>query len=130
MELGVLHQRKRNPPAPSAGTGNVEIRSMLDAQICAAGNKHASAGPATCARCVWGRVEPDHRSVSESYSRHYAFAATVAIIGAGEASGLVHKGNQDLALAESYCDNRPETKQNLETILECIPHPRRWLFFY
>jgi hypothetical protein len=34
-----------------------------------------------------------------------------------------------LALAESYRDNRPEAKQNLETILECIPHPRRWLFF-
>ena len=78
---------------------------------------------------VMGRVEPGHLSVSESYSRHFAFAATVEIIGSAKRADSIHTGNEHLALAESYLDKLPEAKQNLETILECIPHPRRWLVF-
>jgi hypothetical protein len=77
---------------------------------------------------VMGQVEPGHLSVSESYSRHCAFAATVEIIGSGKRADSIHTGNEHLALAESYLDKR--AKQNLETVLECIPHPRRWLVFY
>jgi len=102
---------------------------MPDVQVCAADNEEASAATVACARCVLGRVEPDHLSVSESYSRKFAFAATVEIIGPAKQADSVHKVHGHLALAGSYLNNRPEAKQNLETFLECIPHPRRWQVF-
>lgn len=48
--------------------------------------------------------------------------------GLAEQAGSVHKVHDILALAESYRDDGPEAKHNLETILEYIPQIRRGLF--
>jgi hypothetical protein len=53
---------------------------------------------------------------------------TVEIIGPAKQADSVHKVHGYLALAESYRANRPEAKQNLETILEYVPRPRRGIF--
>jgi hypothetical protein len=50
-------------------------------------------------------------------------------MGPAKRAGSVRKVHGHLALAESYRENRPEAKENLETILEWIPRPRRCLFF-
>ena len=67
-------------------------------------------------------------SASESYSRQLHLLVTVEIIGLAKQGDSVHKVHGHLALAESYRDDRAEAKQNLETILEYVPRPRRGIF--
>ncbi len=97
-------------------------------QIRADDNEEAFTETVANPRCVWHRVDPDHLSVKVVHSA-IAFAVTVEIVDPAKQARSVHKVHGHLALAESYRDTRAEAKQNLETILEYIPPPRRWHVF-
>lgn len=53
----------------------------------------------------------------------------VEIVGQDNQAGSVSDVHGKLALAKSYRNKLPVAKGNLESSVESIPRPRRWLFF-
>ena len=78
-----------------------------------------------CAGCIEG-YGPVHPGVHGIVQSAIALGATVEIIGTAKCVDSVRKEHGDLALAESYPDNGPYTKEFLETFVEYILRPRRW----
>ena len=74
-------------------------------------------------------MEPDHLRRSWINPSVIAFAGMVEIVGDENQAASVNDGHGKSALAKSYRTKLPVANHNLESSVESIPRPRRWLFF-
>jgi hypothetical protein len=100
-------QRKRNSPAPSAGTGSVESAQGLMSRFSPMTTRRRLPELLACARCTRCLGGPGHLGVYGIIQSAIALGATVEIIGTAKRAGSVHREPGELALAGSYRDNQP-----------------------
>ena len=100
---------------------------MLNTHTLASDNVEAGAEAVTRARCMESHYGAGYVGVHGIVQSAVAHGAKrPRAVGLAKRASSVHKEHEELALAESYRDNRPLDKEILETLIEFVPPPRRW----